>query len=163
MKANSGGGKLHRLFQFMKKIIIYTDGGSRGNPGPAAAGVVFCNEKKQCFKKYSEYLGENFTNNEAEYKAVIFALQKFKAIFGKKLAKNTEIELKSDSELLIKQLNGEYKILEPKIQSLFLEAWNLRLDFKRVKFKQIPRQKNQEADKLVNETLNNIDKQLSIC
>ncbi len=153
MKANSGGGKLHRLFQFMKKIIIYTDGGSRGNPGPAAAGVVFCNEKKQCFKKYSEYLGENFTNNEAEYKAVIFALQKFKAIFGKKLAKNTEIELKSDSELLIKQLNGEYKILEPNIQPLFLKIWNLKIDFKKIKFTLIPREKNKEADELVNGVL----------
>jgi len=137
----------------MRKIIIYTDGGSRGNPGPSAIGVVFCNEKNQIIKKYSEYLGENLTNNEAEYQAVIFALKKFKALFGKKLAKNTEIELKSDSELLIKQLNGEYKILEPNIQPLFIAVWNLRLDFKKIKFKLISRQKNQEADRLVNETL----------
>ncbi len=139
----------------MKKIIIYTDGGSRGNPGPAAIGVVFCNEKKQCFKKYSEYLGDNLTNNEAEYRAVIFAFQKFKAIFGKKLAQNTEIELKSDSELLIRQLNGEYKILDPKIQPLFLKIWNLKIDFKRIKFTLIPRERNEEADKLVNEALDN--------
>ena len=139
----------------MKKIIIYTDGGSRGNPGPAAIGVVFCNEKKQCFKKYSEYLGDNLTNNEAEYRAVIFAFQKFKAIFGKKLAQNTEIELKSDSELLIRQLNGEYKILDPKIQPLFLKIWNLKIDFKRIKFTLILREKNEEADKLVNEALDN--------
>jgi ribonuclease HI len=66
----------------MKKIIIYTDGGSRGNPGPAALGVVFCNQKGQCFKKYAEFLGENLTNNEAEYRAVIFALEKFKTLFG---------------------------------------------------------------------------------
>jgi len=139
----------------MKKIIIYTDGGSRGNPGPAAIGVVFCNEKGEAFKRYSEFLGENFTNNEAEYQAVIFALKKFKALFGKKLAKSTEIELRSDSELLIKQLNGEYKILEPKIQSLFIDVWNLKLDFKKIKFKLISRRKNEEADKLVNETLDN--------
>ena len=138
----------------MRKIIIYTDGGSRGNPGPAAIGIVFCNERNQIIKKYSEYLGE-MTNNEAEYQAVIFALEKFKALFGKKLAKSTEIELKSDSELLICQLNGEYKILDEKIQSLFLKIWNLRLDFKRVKFKLISREKNQEADKLVNEVLDN--------
>ncbi len=136
----------------MKKIIIYVDGGSRGNPGPAAIGVVFCNEKRECIKKYSENLGEA-TNNEAEYLAAIFALKKFKQIFGKKLAKNTEVELCSDSELLIKQLNGEYKILEPKIQPLFLEVWNLKLDFKKVKFKLIPREKNKEADCLVNEAL----------
>jgi len=137
----------------VKKIIIYTDGGSRGNPGPAAIGAVFCNEKGEVFKKYSEYLGENFTNNEAEYQAVIFALNKFKALFGKKLASQTEIELRSDSELLIKQLNGEYKILEPKIQPLFITLWNLKLDFKRVKFKLISREKNKEADRLVNEIL----------
>jgi len=135
----------------MKKIIIYTDGGSRGNPGPAASGAIFCNEKEEVIKKYSQHLGENLTNNEAEYQAVIFALNKFKQVFGKKLALRSEIELRSDSELLIKQLNGEYKILEPKIQPLFLTVWNLRLDFKKVKFKLISREKNKEADSLVNE------------
>jgi len=138
----------------MKKIIIYTDGGSRGNPGPAALGVVFCNEKGQVIKKYSEFLGEK-TNNEAEYQAIISALKKFKALFGNKLAKNTEVELRADSELLIKQLNGQYKILEPKIQQLFILIWNLKLDFKKVKFKYVPRENNQEADNLVNETLDN--------
>ena len=141
----------------MKKIIIYTDGGSRGNPGPAAIGVVFCNEKGQKIKEYSEYLDEK-TNNEAEYQAVISALQKFKAVFGKKLAKNTEIILKSDSELLIKQLNGEYKILDSKIQPLFLKVWNLKLDFKKIKFTLIPRTKNKEADNLVNQVLDTQDK-----
>ena len=137
----------------MKKIIINTDGGSRGNPGPGAIGIVFSNEKGQSLKEYSEYLGDNFTNNEAEYRAVIFALQKFKALFGKKLAQNSEIELKSDSELLIKQLNGEYKILDPKIQSLFLKVWNLRLDFKKIRFTLISREKNKTADGLANKAL----------
>lgn len=137
----------------MKKITIYTDGGSRNNPGPSAIGVVFCNEKGQIIKDYSEYLGDNFTNNEAEYQAVIFALKKFKAIFGKKIALNSEIELKTDSELLIKQIKGEYKVLEPRIQSLFLELWNLKIDFKKIKFTSIPREKNKEADRLVNEAL----------
>lgn len=137
----------------MKKIIIYTDGGSRGNPGPAAAGVLFYNEKGQVIKKYSQFLGENLTNNEAEYQAIVFALKKFKQLFGKKLAKNSDVELRSDSELLIKQLNAEYKILDSKIQSLFLKVWNLKLDFKKVKFKLISRTKNKEADLLVNEIL----------
>ena len=137
----------------MRKIIIYTDGGSRGNPGPGAVGVVFCNEKGQPFKKYSEYLGENITNNEAEYKAAIFALKKFKALFGKKIVAQSEVEVKSDSELLIRQLNGEYKIIDEKIQSLFLKTWNLKIDFKKVKFSLIPREKNKEADRLVNEAL----------
>lgn len=142
----------------MKKIIIYTDGGSRGNPGPAALGVVFCNQKGQKIKEYSEYLGQALTNNEAEYQAVIFALKKFKALFGKKLAKNTEIELKSDSEFLIRQLNSKYKILDSKIQPLFLKVWNLKIDFKKVKFTLIPREKNKEADQLVNEALNSLEK-----
>ncbi len=135
----------------MKKIIIYTDGGSRGNPGPSAVGIVFCNENGQTIKEYSEYLGESFTNNEAEYQAVIFALKKFKALFGKKLAAQAEIEIRLDSELVAKQLQGLYKILDPKIGSLFLETWNLRLDFKKINFKLIPREKNKIADKLVNE------------
>jgi ribonuclease HI len=143
----------------MRKIIIYVDGGARGNPGPAAIGVLFCNEKGICFKKFSEYLGK-MTNNEAEYRAAIFALKKFKSIFGKKLAKETEIEIRSDSELLVNQMSGKYKILEKNLQHLFLELWNLRLDFKKVKFKFIPRKKNKEADKLVNQTLDSLGKPL---
>jgi len=143
----------------MNKVIIYTDGGSRGNPGPAAIGIVFCNQKNQIIKKYSQKLNKT-TNNVAEYEAVIFALQKFKALFGKKLAKSTEIELRSDSDLLIKQLNGRYKILDSKIQPLFLEVWNLKFDFKKVKFKFISRKKNKEADSLVNEALDSSTKQL---
>lgn len=142
----------------MKKIIIYTDGGSRNNPGPAAIGVVFCNERGEVFKEYSEYLGDNLTNNEAEYQAVIFALTKFKSLFGKKLADNSDIEIKSDSEFLVNQLNGKYKILDSEIQSLFLKVWNLKLDFKKVKFSLIPRQKNERADRLVNEALDNKEK-----
>lgn len=136
----------------MKKIIIYTDGGSRGNPGPTAAGFVFCNEDGKSFKKYSEYLGEG-TNNEAEYQAVIFGLKKFKSLFGKKLAENSEIEIRSDSELMVRQLKGEYKILEPKIQELFVALWNLRTDFKKIKFTLIRRENNREADAMVNEAL----------
>ena len=137
----------------MKNITIYTDGGSRGNPGKAAIGVVFCNEKGDIIRKFGEYLGDNLTNNEAEYHAVIFALKKFKALFGKKIAEISEVEVKSDSELLVSQINGKYKIENEKIQKFFIEIWNLKIDFKGVKFKLIPREKNREADKVVNETL----------
>lgn len=137
----------------MKKIVIYTDGGSRGNPGKAAVGAVFCNEKGGVIKKYGEYLGDGLTNNEAEYQAVIFALKKFKALFGKKIAEVSDIEIKSDSELLVKQMNGEYKIENEKIQKLFIEVWNLKIDFGSVRFKSIPREKNSEADGMVNEAL----------
>jgi len=130
----------------MAKIVIYTDGGSRGNPGPSAIGVIIGN------KQYSEHIGAG-TNNEAEYKAVIFALKKARALYGKAKIKEQEVELKSDSELLIRQLNGEYKILEPRIQQLFIEVWNLKIDFGKVKFTLIPREKNKQADRLANEAL----------
>lgn len=130
----------------IKKLIIYTDGGSRGNPGPSGIGVVIDD------KRYSEYIGEG-TNNEAEYRAVIFALKKAKQLFGKKAVKTAEVEIRSDSELLVRQLNGEYKILGPKIQPLFLQLWNLRIDFGKITFKLIPREQNKEADKLVNNAL----------
>ena len=135
------------------KIIVYTDGGARGNPGPSAIGVVIANEKNEIIRKYNQYLGDNFTNNEAEYQAVIFALKKIKSLFGKKTSQNLDIEIRSDSELLVKQLNGEYKILEPKIQKLFLTVWNLKVGFKKITFKQISREENREADRLVNNAL----------
>lgn len=137
----------------MKKIIIYTDGGSRGNPGKAAIGVVFCNEKDQPIKKFGEFLGDNLTNNDAEYQAIIFALKKFKAVFGKAIAETSDVEVRSDSELVVKQLNGDYRLTDPKIQQFFIEIWNLKFDFQSVKFKHIPREKNKEADRLVNEAL----------
>lgn len=137
----------------MKKIIIYTDGASRGNPGEASIGVVFCNEKGDKFKEYGEYLGSNITNNEAEYRAVIFALKKFKSLFGKELAKSSEVEVRSDSELLVKQINGEYKIMDEKIKDFFIEVWNLKIDFKKITFKAISRKKNADADAMANKAL----------
>jgi len=138
----------------MNKVTIYTDGGARGNPGPAALGVLFLGEKGQILKEYSQYLGEK-TNNEAEYLALIFALKKAKALFGKEKIESLPIDLKSDSELLIKQMKGEYKIKTSAIQNLFLEAWNLKIEFKNLKFYSVSREENKRADKLVNEALDN--------
>jgi len=129
-----------------KQLIIFTDGGARGNPGPAAIGIVIGN------KTYSERIGET-TNNVAEYKAVIFALKKAKQLLGKKQAKETELIINVDSELLFKQISGQYKILEPELQSFFIDIWNLRQDFKNVIFKKVPREQNKLADKLVNQAL----------
>ena len=133
------------------KLIIYTDGGARGNPGPAAIGVVLLHEQGRT-ATYKEYIGET-TNNVAEYKAVIFALKKAKQILGKEMAKKTELEIRVDSELLYKQTRGEYKIMEEHLQPLFIEIWNLKQDFADVNFFHIPREQNKEADKLVNEAL----------
>ena len=89
------------------KIIINTDGGSRGNPGPAAVGIVIENEKGEVIKEYNQYLGEA-TNNEAEYQAVIFGLKKVKALFGKEKIKEITIEVRADSELIVNQLSHKY-------------------------------------------------------
>ncbi|MBM4177327.1 ribonuclease HI family protein, partial [Candidatus Gribaldobacteria bacterium] len=105
-----------------QKIIIYIDGGSRGNPGPAAFACVFENLNKE----YSQTIGKA-TNNEAEYQGLIFALKKAKALLGKEKIRQVVLEIKSDSELLVKQMQGKYKIKEPNIQKLFLEAWNLKI------------------------------------
>lgn len=131
------------------KITIYCDGGSQGNPGPSAIGIYI----PQLSKKYSKYLGKK-TNNEAEYSAVIFALKKIKQLIGKEKMKVIEIEIKSDSELLVKQLNGEYKIKEKSLIPFFIEIWNLRIDFSAIKFAHILREENKQADILVNRELN---------
>ena len=135
-----------------EKIVVYTDGGSRGNPGPAGVGVVIANDKNQVIKKYSKDIGER-TNNEAEYEAVILAMQKLKQIFGKEKVKDFDIEIRMDSELVARQLRGEYKIKEEKLFPFFIRVWNLRMDFGKISFKEIPRAKNKEADALVNEAM----------
>jgi ribonuclease HI len=137
------------------KIIAFTDGGSRGNPGKAAIGVVVTSKEGK--KEYSEYLGEAITNNEAEYQAVIFALKKIKQLFGKKALKDSEVEICSDSELLVSQVNGKYKIMNENIARLFLQLWNLKVEFSDISFKSVPREKNKEADFLVNEALDKKD------
>jgi len=141
----------------MKKLIIYTDGASRGNPGPASIGVVISDEKGKEIKKYSQFIGQS-TNNQAEYEAVIFALKKIKALLGKKTAENLEVEIRSDSELLTSQLSGGYKILDKNIQDLFIKVWNLKIDYKKVNFVLVPREKNTMADFLANEALDQEDR-----
>lgn len=148
----------------MSQYIIHTDGGSRGNPGPAAIGVVIRSNDEQMkangpriAKEYSEYIGET-TNNNAEYQAVIFALKKLKLLIGKERAREAMVEVRVDSELLERQLNGHYKIMDANIQKRFLELWNLKVDFGDMVFKHISREDNHGADKLVNAAL---DKELN--
>jgi len=132
------------------KITIHTDGGSRGNPGPAAVGVVI--EGLTGTHEYGEYIGET-TNNEAEYRAVIFALKKLKSLIGSDKSKESLVEFALDSELVVKQLNKEYKLKDKNIQNFFIEIWNLTFDFGDVTFRHIPREENTEADRIVNQVL----------
>lgn len=138
----------------MEKIILYTDGGSRGNPGPSALGVYI----ETLDKRYGEFLGTK-TNNEAEYAAIVSALKKVKSLLGKERAKKTAVEVRMDSELACRQLKHEYKIENEKLQPLFLAVWNLMLDFNGVDFVHVPRERNQVADAEANKAMDAFMKQ----
>lgn len=131
----------------MQKIIkTYTDGGSRGNPGPSAIGVVVKDEQDHNLATFKEYIG-NTTNNQAEYKALIKALELAKELGGE------EVRCYLDSELVVKQLKREYKVKDAGLAQLFVLAWNLSLGFQKISFHHIRREYNSEADALVNEAL----------
>ncbi len=136
----------------MEKIIAYTDGGSRGNPGPAAAGVYIINEADTVVREVKQTLG-NATNNFAEYYGVMLALQTLKQLYGSK-SKTMQFELRLDSELVKKQLNNEYQIKEPGLVPMFIEIHNMRVaSFPNLILTHVPREQNKEADRLVNEAL----------
>jgi ribonuclease HI len=126
-----------------KKLIIYTDGGARGNPGPAGIGAILNNEKGERVAEVSEYIGET-TNNQAEYKAVVAAIAKAKELGAE------ELDFFLDSELVVKQLNREYKVRDKDLAPLFMKIYNAMMGFKKVTFKHVRREFNAEADKLVN-------------
>lgn len=132
---------------------MYSDGGSRGNPGPAALGVYI----ETLDKRFGEFLGTK-TNNEAEYMAIVAGLKKIKSLIGKEKAKQTEVECRMDSELACRQLNHIYKIENEKLQPLFFQVWNLMLDFKSVTFVHVFREKNTIADAEANKAMDEAGK-----
>lgn len=129
------------------KLTIFTDGGARGNPGPAGIGIVIKSNGKTV-KEYGSYIGVA-TNNQAEYKALISALETTKNLGA------TEVEVFMDSELIVKQIKGEYKVKHPELAPLFLKLHNLRVGFKKFSITHIPREKNKEADLQVNKAIDN--------
>lgn len=132
-------------------ITIYTDGGARGNPGPAAAGIVILSENNKILKIEGKYLGIR-TNNQAEYEALINALE----IALRLGIQNVTCYL--DSELAVKQLKGEYKVKNEGIKPLKMKAVSLSESFKSIEFNHIERAKNHVADKLVNIVLDAIER-----
>lgn len=132
----------------ISKFIINTDGGARGNPGPAGIGVVIRDEKENIIAEYKQYIGEA-TNNVAEYKALILAINEVLALSPKPLA----LEIRMDSELVVRQMNGQYKIKEPSLKLLAQEVLKLKNNFGSVIFKHVFREQNKEADKLVNQVI----------
>jgi ribonuclease HI len=136
----------------MEKIICYTDGGARGNPGPSGAGAVIMKADGTKIAALSQFLG-NATNNFAEYAAVVLALKTIKKQFGN-TTKSLEIEMRMDSELIQRQLSYTYQIKEPSLVPQFLEIHNMRVkDFPHITFVHVPRAKNKDADRLANEAM----------
>ncbi len=136
----------------MQSFICYTDGGARGNPGPAAIGIHITDKAGSVVKEVKQPIG-NSTNNFAEYQAVLVALQTLRSLHGSATRSN-QYEIRLDSELVKKQLNGEYQIKEPGLVPQFIEIHNLRVaNFPNLKLTHVPRAENKEADRLVNEAL----------
>ena len=129
------------------KLIIYTDGGARGNPGPAGIGVYITDAEGKMLEEHAVYLGVA-TNNQAEYKAVLLGLERALSLGA------TEVEVRADSELIIKQTTGLYKVKHPDLLPLHLELKNLETLLKNhVHFKHVRRERNKEADRLANEAM----------
>jgi len=128
-------------------IQVYIDGASRGNPGLAGIGIVIVQPKlHKKIMQYREFIGIA-TNNQAEYKALIKALELLKAL-GISRAK-----IFSDSQLLVKQLRGEYRVRNPELKKLFDEVKKREKFFESIEYKHIPREKNYHADRLANEAI----------
>ncbi len=131
------------------KMVLNTDGGARGNPGPGAIGVILRNGDGEKVFELGKYIGKA-TNNEAEYQAVIAGLQIA-------LEKNaSELLCKLDSELVVKQLNGLYKVKDKRMKEFWSNAKAIEKNFKKVEYTHVPRSENSEADEIVNKVLDDL-------
>jgi ribonuclease HI len=127
-------------------LIAYTDGAARGNPGPAGAGVLIVDLHDVVVEEALAYLGEA-TNNIAEYQALLLALDKLEALNAK------QVIIRSDSQLIVRQLCGEYRVKNEGLRPLFLEAKARLRNFESVTIEHIPREQNKAADKLANQAI----------
>ena len=132
----------------MLSVDIYTDGGSRGNPGPAGIGGVIFERglRERALAEISEYIGET-TNNQAEYRALVATLRKAQELGA------TDVQCFLDSELVTRQMKREYRVKDQGLAPLFVQAWNIAQTFSRIIFQSIPRERNTYADRLVNKAL----------
>jgi probable phosphoglycerate mutase len=135
------------------KARLFTDGGARGNPGPAAAAYVLEADDGHVLAAHGEAIGVA-TNNVAEYRALVAGLAKAVEVGV------DELEVVSDSELLVKQMNGEYRVKSPALVDLSLEAAQLARQLGRVRYRAVRRIENELADRLVNEALDAAEERL---
>ena len=133
----------------VKKAIIFTDGAAEPNPGPAAIGAIIKDEQGRLIARISQRIGTT-TNNQAEYRAVIAALEE--AI---KLGV-THVKLNSDSELVVKQITGKYRVKKAALKPLYLKVKQLQSSLESFTITHIPREQNTEADNLANKALDSI-------
>ncbi len=133
------------------KIIIYSDGASRGNPGPAGAGAVLKDKNGDLLTEVCDYLGE-VTNNQAEYRALLLAVEKAKLLGA------TELAIHADSELMVKQVLGEYKVKNAGIKPIYQQLTSLLREFSTYTIDYVPRAQNAEADELANVAIDNRQK-----
>jgi ribonuclease HI len=131
------------------KARLFTDGGSRGNPGPAAFGFVLEADDGTILAAEGEAIGET-TNNVAEYRGLVAGLARAYEL------QVPEVEVHSDSELLVKQMRGEYRVKNPALKTLSLEAARLARQIGRVEYVHVSREKNELADRLVNDALDGL-------
>jgi ribonuclease HI len=129
-----------------KAVKLYTDGGARGNPGPAGIGYVIYNSDNSVVKKYDKYIGEA-TNNFAEYTALLYGLEECHKIRAKK------VQVFMDSELVVKQLDGQYRVKNAELKPIYEKVKGLSGGFENITFSHVPRERNQVADELVNKAL----------
>lgn len=133
----------------MKKLTVHVDGASRGNPGPAAIGVVMRDENGTTAVRLSSYIGRT-TNNQAEYTALITALEEAARLGADR------VDIRTDSQLMVEQIRGRYKVRNANIRPLFEEVTRLLAAFKSYGILHIPREQNSEADALANEALDKL-------
>ena len=127
-----------------KTIHLYTDGGARGNPGPAGIGGILRDpENGTIIESFAQVIGER-TNNQAEYEALLEGLRRANH-FGAQV-----VECFLDSQLVVEQLSRRYRVKDQSLAQLFVKVWNQTLDFQKVAFHAIPREQNRAADRLVN-------------
>lgn len=129
-----------------KRLTVFTDGASHGNPGPSGVGAVICDDKGATVKNLSEYIGET-TNNVAEYMALIYGLQEALIL------RADEVIINTDSELLAKQLKKEYKIKDADLKILYRQVGHLLRGFDKYEIRHIDRSENKGADKLANKAI----------
>ena len=130
----------------MTRLILYTDGAARGNPGPAAMGIVLTDAKGKEIEAYGQAIGET-TNNEAEYRALLWGLERARANHA------DELLIRTDSELLARQLDGTYRVRAENLKPLFEQAQSEIARFAHVSIHHIPRGQNRRADALANKAL----------